>query len=112
MEYIPHPIDTAAVKLPRLLVRLQEKLAEHAHEVWSAGRLADGWTFGDKRDDARKQNPCLVPYDQLPEKEKDYDRRAAMETLKAILSLGYQILPPAKMVKKKTVKRATKSKGK
>ncbi len=100
MDYIPHPIDTSAVKLPRGLVRLQEKLAENAHEVWSAGRLADGWTFGQKRDDVKKQNPCLVPYDQLPDKEKDYDRRAAMETLKAILALGYEILPPAKKSKK------------
>ncbi|HET6422416.1 MAG TPA: RyR domain-containing protein [Planctomycetaceae bacterium] len=105
-DYVPQPIDTSAVKLPRALVRLKEKLAEHAHEVWSAGRLADGWTFGPKRDDAKKLHPCLVPYDDLPESEKDYDRRAAMETLKAILSLGYQIVPPEKPVKK-----AAKKKG-
>ena len=35
--------------------------------------------------------PCLAPYDQLPEKEKDYDRATAGETLKAILKLGYRI---------------------
>ena len=105
MDYIPQPIDTAAVKLPRGLVRLQEKLAENAHEVWSVGRLADGWTFGQKRDDARKQHPCLVPYDQLPEQEKDYDRRAAMETLKAILALGYEITAPPKPAKKAAPRR-------
>jgi ryanodine receptor 2 len=33
----------------------------------------------------------LVPYQQLPESEKTYDRLAAMETLKAILALGYRI---------------------
>lgn len=68
-----------------------EKLAENAHEVWSLGRIADGWTFGPWRDDATKQHPCLIPYDQLPESEKDYDRRVSLETLKAILALNYEI---------------------
>lgn len=94
MSYTPQPINTASVTLPPELLQLQEKLAENAHEVWSAGRLADGWTFGAKRDDALKQHPCLIPYGELPEKEKDYDRRAAIETLKAILALGYRINPP------------------
>ncbi|MCR5162371.1 MAG: hypothetical protein K6C06_11425, partial [Lachnospiraceae bacterium] len=35
--------------------------------------------------------PCLVPYDELPEREKDYDRMTAMETLKLIIKLGYEI---------------------
>lgn len=105
-EYVPKPIDTGAVKLPPALVRLQEKLAENAHEVWAAGRLADGWTLGAKRDDATKLHPCLIPYGALPELEKDYDRRVAMETLKAILALGYQIIPPKQPVKKATKKKA------
>lgn len=104
-DYIPRPIDTAAVKLPRPLVRLQEKLAENAHEVWSQGRLADGWTFGAKRDDTKKLHPCLIPYSNLPESEKEYDRRTAMETLKAILALGYEIVPPSKPVKKAAAKK-------
>lgn len=90
-EYTPRPIDTSKVVIPVDLEPLLEKLAWNAHEVWSAGRLKDGWTFGPKRDDATKQNPCLVPYDELPESEKDYDRRASLETLKAILAMNYEI---------------------
>ncbi len=55
-------------------------------------RLSDGWTCGPHRDDAKKQNPCLVPYEELPESEKHYDRLMAMETLKTIVALGFQIV--------------------
>jgi hypothetical protein len=91
MTYQPRPIDTTAVTLPDELLLLTELLAEHAHDVWAQQRLADGWTLGPRRDDARKEHPCLVAYDKLPESEKQYDRHAALETLKAILALGYRI---------------------
>ena len=89
--YEPHPLDTSGVRLSDELTGLTERLAENVHDVWSAGRIADGWQWGEKRDDARKLHPCLVPYDQLPESEKAYDRNTAMETIKTILQLGYTI---------------------
>lgn len=89
--YQPHPIDTADVALSAELIALTEQLAENVHEVWSSGRIADGWQYGETRDDARKLHPCLVPYDQLPESEKEYDRNTAMQTIKTILKLGYTI---------------------
>lgn len=92
--YTPHPLDTTGVQLPDSLAALLEKLAENAHEVWSAARIADGWRYGPARDDKAKTHPCLLPYDQLPESEKEYDRKAAGETLKAILLLGYTIREP------------------
>jgi ryanodine receptor 2 len=91
MAYQPRPTDTAAVTLPADLAQLTERLAEHAHDVWARQRLADGWTYGPRRDDAARQHPCLVPYQELPESEKQYDRNAALETLKVILALGYRI---------------------
>jgi class 3 adenylate cyclase/tetratricopeptide (TPR) repeat protein len=96
MEYQPRPIPTADVTLTEPLAELTERLAENAHEHWARQRLADGWVYGPVRDDARKEHPCLVPYGQLPESEKQYDRLTAMETLKAVLALGYTITPPAK----------------
>ena len=56
-----------------------------------APALGDGWTYGAERNDPQKKHPCLIPYDQLPDSEKEYDRNAAMETLKAIIALGYRI---------------------
>ncbi len=90
-NYTPHPIDTSAVKLPAELEPLVEQMARNVHEVWAAGRIADGWTYGEKRDDARKTHPCLVPYEELPESEKEYDRNTSIETLKFIVNAGYQI---------------------
>jgi ryanodine receptor 2 len=91
MTYVPRPLDTTQVRLPDFLQQLTEKLAANAHDLWARQRLADGWTWGKERSDQHKKHPCLVPYDQLPESERTYDRQAAMETLKAILALGYRI---------------------
>ena len=82
MTYTPDPIDTSAARLPPEIHRLTEELARHNHDLWAA-QLAEGWTYGPQRDDARKEHPCLVPYKQLPDSEKVYDRNAAVETLKA-----------------------------
>ena len=89
--YQPHPIDTSKVELTASMEALTELLAKNVHEVWSAGRIADGWQWGEQRDDARKLHPCLVPYDQLPESEKEYDRNTVLQTIKTILQLGYTI---------------------
>lgn len=91
MAYQPHPIDTSQVKLSPQVRELTERLAENAHDHWARQRLLDGWRYGPARNDANKEHPCLVPYDQLPESEKVYDRQTAMETLKAITALGYRI---------------------
>ena len=89
--YTPNPLDTSAVVLPEALLGLLERLAENTHDVWAAQRMNDGWTYGPKRDDSNKHHPCLVPYSDLPESEKEYDRKTAGETLKAVMALGYSI---------------------
>lgn len=89
--YKPNPIDTSDITLSEELLGLTEKLAEQVHEIWALGRVAEGWTFGEKRDDSKKQTPCLVPYSELPESEKEYDRNTAIATLKLIEKLGYDI---------------------
>ncbi len=89
--YEPNPLDTSKIDLPQELLELQEQLAKNAHEVWARQRLADGWRYGASRNDEQKEHPCLVPYEDLPETEKQYDRNTAMETLKAIVAMGYEI---------------------
>lgn len=95
-EYIPSPIDTSDVKLPNELKDLTEVIAKNVHETWAVERIKEGWRYGKKRDDSEKTTPCLVRYDQLPEFEKNYDRNTAMETLKLIIKLGFQITPNSK----------------
>lgn len=89
--YLPNPIDTGNITLPEELLALTEKIAENVHEVWAQGRIREGWVYGESRNDALKTTPCLVPYDQLPDAEKQYDRSTALETLKLITALGYRI---------------------
>ena len=89
--YYPNPIDTSTINLPDDLLELTEKIAENVHEVWSQNRIKDGWKYGEVRNDETKETPCLVPYNQLPESEKEYDRKTALETLKLIIKLGYDI---------------------
>lgn len=92
--YNPSPVDTSDVALPASLAGLLERLAANTHDVWARTRMDQGWVFGEHRDDAAKRHPCLIPYDQLPETEKEYDRKTAAETLKLILKLGYTIGEP------------------
>ena len=91
MVYRAQPIDSSDVELQADLLDLRERLAENTHDVWAARRLAEGWTYGPTRDDAAKKHPDLVPYADLSETEKQYDRDTAMETLKAIIAFGFRI---------------------
>ena len=72
MPYKPSPIETSGVTLSPEILRLVEKLAEHAHDVWALDRLNNGWTCAAERNDDMKQHPCLVPYEELPESEKEF----------------------------------------
>lgn len=89
--YNPTPIDTNDVVLPEELLALTELISENVHNVWALSRMREGWTYGECRDDVAKVTPCLVPYDQLPEIEKEYDRSTALQTLRLIYKLGYRI---------------------
>jgi class 3 adenylate cyclase len=86
--YNPKPLDTSEIKITEEILMLTERLAENAHDVWARERKAAGWKFGLHRNDEHKEHPCLVPYQDLPESEKQYDRAAALETIKAVLALG------------------------
>ena len=91
MTYNPRPIDTTKIVLSDEILELTELLAENTHNMWAAQRLAQGWTYGPERNDAAKTHPDLVPYAELPEGEKEYDRTTALETLKVIMAMGYEI---------------------
>jgi hypothetical protein len=90
-QYIPDPINTTKVELNPVLIELTDLLAKNTHDVWAQQRIKDGWTYGPVRDDANKKHPCLVPYEELPKQEKEYDRNTSLETLKLIITLGFKI---------------------
>lgn len=90
--YNPQPINVDDIDLDADLVDLTEAIAENAHDTWARARMDEDWTYGPVRDDAKKQHPDLVPYAQLPESEKEYDRIMAMNTLRLVRRLGFDII--------------------
>lgn len=91
LEYHPHPIDVSDVDLDDELMELTEAIAENAHEVWGWNRYNEGWRYGEKRDDDLKLHPDMIPYSELPEGEKQYDRALAMNTIRLVRKLGFNI---------------------
>lgn len=90
-NYLPQPVDTSDVWLPSELNVLVEHMAKNVHDAWALNRMEQGWTYGQERSDEKKTNPCLVPYEDLSESEKAYDRDTALATLKLISKLGFRI---------------------
>lgn len=90
-DYDPQPIDTSDVCLSKDIKELCERIAENTHNVWARGKLAEGWIYGETLDSKKKTHPLLVPYGDLTEKDKDYDRHTSEETLKLLIKLGFKI---------------------
>ena len=90
-NYIPQPVDITDVQLPEELNPLVEQIAKNVHEVWAQSRMEQGWVYGEERNDTLKTHPCLIPYEELPEVEKAYDRDTALGTLKLIKKFGFKI---------------------
>lgn len=89
--YHPKLMDLRHTELPEELMELREAIAENVHDAWALERQSEGWTYGPKRDDNKLETPDMVPYAQLPESEKQYDRNTAEDTLKLLTALGYKI---------------------
>ena len=90
-EYTPKPVDISDVELDSTLMELVEVMAKNVHEVWAETRIKDGWRYGETRNDERLEHPCLIPYEELPDSEREYDRNTAIGTLKLIHKLGFKI---------------------
>lgn len=90
-NYIPKPENLDGIQLSDELNSLVEAMAKNVHDIWAQSRIEQGWTYGPERNDVLKHHPCLVPYEELPEVEKAYDRDTAVGTLKLICKLGFKI---------------------
>lgn len=94
--YIPQPMDTSDEILHENILELAEMLAKNSHEVWAFHRMEQGWSYGPCRDDTKKETPCMVVYEELPDSEKEYDRNLSLEMLKLIQMLGYSVIKKSK----------------
>jgi hypothetical protein len=69
-----------------------ETLAEAEHERWMQSKLDDGWTYAPKTNKAKKLHNCLVPWDKLPEEEKEKDRDLVRGIPEILARAGYAII--------------------
>lgn len=54
--------------------RMEQDLSpEEQHNLWMRHKLANGWKFGERKDDVAKTHPCIVPYSMLPQQQKVKD---------------------------------------
>lgn len=67
-----------------------EKMAEMEHDRWVTERRLDGWTEG-PRDPGRKISPHLVPWQDLAEEVKSYDRHAVQGIPTLLAGAGFEI---------------------
>lgn len=91
-EYDPRPVNLDDIEITDDLMELREAIAENAHDVWAVARIKDGWTFGPERNDTLKHHPDLIPYSALPDGEKEYDRLMALNTIKLVKKLGFDLV--------------------
>lgn len=94
--YDPHATKVVEnVELDDSLEELQEALAEFVHDIWAEKRFKEGFIYGPENNTdpskGPKTNKDLIPYSDLPESEKNYDRNSAMMTLQLVHYLGYNI---------------------
>ena len=92
LPYTPIPHNTSDIRLSPELLEVTEQIAAYVHDVWAQQRMTEGWRYGPERNDERKEHPGLVPYIELPENEKEYDRQTALGTLKVIELLGFKVV--------------------
>lgn len=71
-----------------------EQFAFLEHRRWCAERMRDGWVAGSPRDDSRRVHPDLIPYDDLSEQSKEYDRSAARLIIDILDAAGLAVVRP------------------
>lgn len=52
----------------------QIRSPEESHHAWSDLKINEGWRYGPVKDPAKREHPCLVPYDELPPEQRAKDR--------------------------------------
>lgn len=79
------------VAIQEFSVEEMEQLAKMEHDRWMAQKISQGYVWGEAKDDEKKTHPCIVPYDALPENEKDKDRRNIRNMIPFLREVGLVI---------------------
>ena len=88
------PAKKKPVVFTGFTAREVESMAEMEHGRWNVERLRDGWRRGTPRDDLRKIHDCIVPWSELPEAIKHYDRDAVRPSPAILATAGLEVSRP------------------
>ena len=69
-----------------------EMLAQMEHDGWMDEKRRQGWTLGEIRDNDRLKHPLMIPYEDLPEAEKDKDRDSILQYPQRVKEAGCKIV--------------------
>lgn len=94
-DYNPQPVDLSHVQLPEGMDSLRELLAAHNHDTWAANKMSprNGYVYGkETNDQADPPTHCdLIPYEDLDDEKKKWDRDTAEASIRLLIHLGYTI---------------------
>lgn len=79
-------------------------MAELEHGRWNVERVRDGWRQGNLRDNAKKIHDCIVPWNNLPEDIKHYDRAAVRQFPTILAKAGLEVSRPSTRSSKKSTR--------
>lgn len=89
------PFKVKDVVLSRGVLSMVNFIAQNSHEVWAKNKMLQGFVHGkDTNSLGIKQSPSLVPYDNLPAKERAKNRDTARQMLKTVFSMQFRVIPP------------------
>lgn len=84
----PEPADDVVSILRQHL----ELLAEEEHDGWMDHKLRNDWQPG-PRDDKNRRHDGLIPYRELPDPVKQFDRNSVEKFPQLVTSAGFRIVP-------------------
>jgi len=68
-----------------------ETMAEMEHERWRDERVQQGWSYGPQRDEAKRTNPSLLPWNELPEEAREFNRDTVRRIPDMLRRSGFQV---------------------
>lgn len=90
---VPDPDHSGtAPEVTEVIRQNLEPLAEAEHNGWMEHRRDNGWQYAEKRDDAARRHPAMLPYDQLTEADKGKDRNQVRNYPSILAKAGYKIV--------------------
>lgn len=86
-----HKVRNHALVLMTFAQNEIEVMAEMEHARWNVERLVDGWRWGKIRDVSKKISPYLVPWNELPEDVKEWDRETVRKIPEYLKMEGLEV---------------------